>query len=139
MPQIPPETPHVEVADAAGVEQRGVRGVVGVARVAALDDQVARPEHLGERAHGVAGGLARRDHDPDDPRCGERGREVGERGDVADLGPRVVADDLVARGPHPVAHVATHPAEPDESELHVKRSCVWGGQPGSRTGISRWR
>ena len=32
------------------VEQRGVRAVVGVARVAAVDDQVARLEHLGQLA-----------------------------------------------------------------------------------------
>jgi len=110
----------VHVPDALGVEQFGVARVVGVAGVAALDNQVALGQDVGQPADRAAGDLAGRDHHPDHPGRGEHIGEIGQRGHVTDLGTRVVADHLVARGTQPVAHVAAHAAEPDESELHFR-------------------
>jgi hypothetical protein len=85
----------VEVADPLLREQRGVGGVVGVAGVAAVDDQVARLEHVGERPDRAARDLAGGHHHPHHARSSERRRQRVERVDVTDIGPRVVPDHLV--------------------------------------------
>ncbi|NWJ69594.1 decarboxylating 6-phosphogluconate dehydrogenase [Pseudonocardia sp. ICBG1122] len=159
----------VDVADAVRVEQRGVGLVVGVAGVAAVDDQVTGLQRGRQRGDGVPGRLAGGHHDPHDARRGQRTRELRERGHVTDLRAGVVADHLVPGGPQPLPHVAAHAAESDHADLHgsgplrVRAAGMpaghrWpssitprtslpsrrdarpaGGQPGSRTGISRCR
>jgi hypothetical protein len=54
----------------------------------------------------------------DDARRFELGHHVRQRLRVADLRVAVVADHLVTGTAHPLAHVETHLAEADESELH---------------------
>ena len=68
---------------------------------------------------------------------------------VADLRVAVEADDRVPGGAQPLAHVAAHAPEPDQSHLHgvapSEGERVWrrvptrsgAGQPESRTGMSR--
>ncbi len=45
-------------------------------------------------------------------------------GDVADVLVGVVADDGVPGPAQPLAHVATHPTQADESDLHAGASAV---------------
>ena len=61
----------VDEADALVREELGVGLVVGPARVAAVDDDVALRQQPLERLHGLPGRLARRDHHPDRPRGGQ--------------------------------------------------------------------
>ena len=70
---------------------------------------------LGDRG---LGRLPGRDHHPHDARRGERGDQVGQRGDLGGGAERVVADDLVALRPQPLDHVAAHLPEADHAELH---------------------
>jgi hypothetical protein len=92
--------------------------VVGPRAVPAVDDHVALLEELAELLDGVAGGLAVRHHHPHDPRSVQLLDHVRERARVGQLLVAVVPDDLVARAAQPLAHVAAHLAQPDQSQLH---------------------
>ena len=122
-------------------------------------------EQLAQLLDGVAGGLAVRHHHPDDARGVQPLHQVGEGAGVGDLLVAVVPDHLVPRAPQPLAHVAAHLAQPDQSQLHPcssvssRSSCVGlsrrlrraaagaarerrpgtGAQEAKRTGISTYR
>jgi hypothetical protein len=96
------------------------RLVLGPAGVPAVDDDVALVEQLAQLLHHRVDRL-HRDHHPDRPRpLGQLRDELGEVLGVGDLLVGVVTDDGVAGAAQPLAHVATHPAESDEAELHQR-------------------
>ncbi len=121
----------VDEPDAVLGQQLGVHQVVGPAGVAAVDHHVTLVEQLGERADRLPGRLAGGHHHPDHLRGGQARDERLEAVDVTHLGVEVEPDDVVAGAAQPLAHVATHLAEADESELHV---CV---PPGGVLGRQR--
>src|SRR5690606_15494025 len=108
----------VDVPDLLLGQHRGVDLVVGPARVAAVDDDVAGGEQFGQLVDRVVGGTSRRHHHPDD-----FGGAVGpqrldhrlDRVDVAHLWVAVEAHHGVPCATDPLAHVATHLAQADES------------------------
>ena len=109
----------VDVADLLLAEQLGVLEVVGEAGVAAVDDEVTGLEQVGELGDGLARRVTGGHHDPHDA-GGLEGLDQGrQRAHVGDVGVAVEADHLVARAAQPLAHVAAHLAETDETELHV--------------------
>ena len=73
----------VHEVDALRRELLGVLEVLGEARVAAVDDEVALLEERLEVGDDGVGDRAGRNHDPDDARGGQGCDEVGERGDIA--------------------------------------------------------
>jgi hypothetical protein len=120
---LPPPDPagdaDIEVSDAVLAQPRGARDVVGEPGVAAVDDDVALGEQPGQLVDDLPGHLGRHHH-PDHPGRGELVRQFGEAGRVGGLRVAGEADDLVPGGAQPLAHVAAHPAEADETELHVR-------------------
>jgi hypothetical protein len=93
--------------------------VVGVPRVAAVDEDVTRLQQLAQLADGRAGRLAGRDHHPDDARLRQLLDELLQAGHVPGRGlVAVVADHRVAAAAQPLGHVATHLAESDQTDLH---------------------
>jgi hypothetical protein len=93
--------------------------VVGVARVAAVDEDVTVLQQRAEVADGGPGRLAGRDHHPDHPRLAQLADQRLEAVHVP--GGRlaaVEADHRVATAAEPLGHVATHLAEPDQTDLH---------------------
>jgi hypothetical protein len=109
----------VEVADALGLEQLLVLEVLGELAVATVDDEVALVEQLGELGDGVPGRCTVRHHHPDHARSVELVHHVREGRRVGDRLVAVVPDDLVAGAADPLAHVATHLAQTDQTQLHV--------------------
>jgi hypothetical protein len=100
----------------------GTRLVLGPAGVAAVDDDVAVLEQLAQLIDHRLNGL-HRDHHPDRSRpLGQLCDQVGEVLGIGDVLVGVIADDGVTGAAQPLAHVATHPAESDEPELHQLRS-----------------
>jgi hypothetical protein len=91
--------------------------VLGEARVAAVDHEVARGEHAGQLVDDRLRDRAGRHHHPHDPWGGKRLGERREGGHVGDLLVGVVARDLESCLAHPRTHVVAHPAEADESEV----------------------
>jgi len=109
-------------------DQRGPANVVLVVGVAAVDDDVIRPEPLGEVGDDLLRRRPGRHHDPDRARRREsldelvqRGRTarslVGELTDGAEV--RRVGDDLVTTAHEAARHVAPHAAQPDRADLHA--------------------
>ena len=100
-----------------------LRLVVGPAGVAAVDDDVALAEQLAERRRrsarvgSPAGTITQTTLG-----AGSCSTMLLEAVDVADVRVAVVADDGVPGAAQPLAHVAAHLAEPDESELHAVAS-----------------
>ena len=94
--------------------------VVGVAGVAAVDDDVAGLEQAAELARrSPVVGSPDGHHHPDHARLRQLLDQLLEGGDVARR--RLVAveaDDRVAAAAQPLGHVAAHLAEPDETDLH---------------------
>ena len=113
----------VDVVDAGGLQALGAVDVVAVVRVAAVDDDVARREHLreiGDRRVDEGGGH----HDPHRSRLGELRHEVFEAvaTDRAFAGQPLhrirahVVDDALVSGLHqPPHHVGAHAAETDHA------------------------
>ena len=96
---------------------------VAEVRVAAVDDDVARPRAAARsvwKAFSV--GVARRDHQPHDARLGELRRELDQRVRRALRVRARVRLDGVAVLAQPLRHVRAHPAEADHSEIHVMSS-----------------
>ena len=93
--------------------------VVGVARVAAVDNHVTLVEYLGQRGHGVAGGATGRNHDPHHARRLQASDQGLEGLDVGHLGVAVEAHHVMARAAQPLAHIAAHLPQTDQAELHV--------------------
>ena len=101
------------------LEHRRVHLVVGVARVAAVDHDVAGLQQRAEVADGGPGRLPGGHHDPDHPRLAELLDQLLEAGHVPRGGlVAVVPDDRVTGAAQPLGHVAAHLAEPDETDLH---------------------
>ena len=92
--------------------------VVGPAGVSAVDDEVAVAEQRLELGDGLPGRVAGRNHHPDDLGRRERGDQVLQAVDVAHVGVAVEADDRVTAAAQPLAHVAAHLAQADESDVH---------------------
>lgn len=111
----------VDVADVVFGEQGCVHLVVGEPGVAAVDDHVAGGEEPGELLDHLAGGRAGGHHHPHRPRCGKGLDEGLEAADVADIGIRIVADDVVPLLTQTFAHVRSHPTEPYHTEFHRHR------------------
>ena len=126
------EAPHaaarsdVDVVDAVLRELGGVADVLDVVRVAAVDDRVARLEHLGERRDRLRRDVAGGHHHPYRARLLELRCEVLERGRAGravglerlhGVGGDVVADAGVTVLHEPADDAGAHPAEPDHSEL----------------------
>ena len=139
-PQTPPDTPASMKAIPLSRQQLRVWSILGVARVTAVDHQVTRTEHLGQRRDGLVGHRARTAPSPTRPaalRARRRGRAAIATSVTS--GPRVVSDDFVAALAQPLAHVEAHLAQADQTQLHVAPSfvAIRAGQPGRRTGINR--
>jgi hypothetical protein len=113
----PAGDPGVDVPDAVLVELLRPRQVVAEPRVPAVDDDVAGGEDLDEPVDSGLGVLGRHHH-PDGPGSGQLLRQLRQTGDVADPGVPVEADHLMPGGAQPLAHVAAHPAEAYQAELH---------------------
>ena len=116
----------VDVVDALGSERGGARDVVGVPRIAAVDDRVARFEQRCQLVDDQTG-HARGHHQPDRPRRVElrdqllQGRRPGcSLGDErVDRRLPVVVDDAFDAGTHAAANeVRSHAAQADHAELH---------------------
>ena len=112
----------VDEADPTLGQHDRVDLVVGVLRVAAVDDEVALAEEVGHLSDGLAGRLAGRDHHPDDlgpaVRAGQLLDHLGQAPHVGQVRVEVEADDGDAGVAHPGAHVAAHLPEPDETDVH---------------------
>ncbi len=139
----------VDEADALLGQLLAVAHVVGVARVAAVDDHVARLQQLGQRVDRVEGRRTGRDHHPHGPRRRQLVDQRLERVHLpAAVGRAVVADHLVAAAAQPFGHVAAHLAQADHAQRahacppvvgsgHRVRPALPADHPDSRTGISR--
>jgi hypothetical protein len=123
---MPPDTPQSTKPMPFGASSAAWPLVVGVARVAAVDDDVALVEQLGQGVDRVVGRLAGRDHHPHDA---GRLEALDQRREAVDLaravGRAVVADDRVPAAAQALRHVAAHAAQPD----HAQRC---HGSPSSR-------
>ena len=143
----------VDVADLLLGEQLGVGDVVGPARVAAVDDHVALAEQVGELLDRRRGSGRRRAPSPTRPwgSAAPRRAPASESTSLTS-GLRSSPTTVSPARRMPLAHVAAHLAEPDESDVHVaslavrSRRGVRGSwpvsasdvrQPSRRRGISR--
>ena len=124
--QTPDAARHtgIDERDALVAQQLCVWSVFGVARVSAVDDQVARTEFVGKCRDGLVGDASGRHHHPHHPRCGECFGERRECRHIGDLRPRVVPDHLMSALTQAFPHVETHFAQADETQLHVCASFV---------------
>ena len=110
----------VEEADAGLGQHVGVRLVVLVVRVAAVDDDVAGGQQPGElvdrRASVIApdGTITQTTRSP----AGSASTSASSDGDVGDVRVPVVAGDLDARGADAAAHVRAHLAQTDQTDVH---------------------
>ncbi len=109
--------PGVHEADPPGLELGGVPLVVGVARVAAVHDDVAGAEQAAEQVDGLVRRGTGGHHHPDHARRRQRGDQRLQAVDIADPRVAVVADDGVPAPAQPLGHVAAHAADPDHPEL----------------------
>ena len=137
--------PGVDVVDALLRSHRGVRLVVGVAGVAAVDDDVAGASSSPSRSATVAlvgspdGTITQTARGADKAR---RPVPPSEFDGPCRLRIPVEPDHLVAGAAQPLGHVAAHLAQPDEPDLHDKSLQVHldeTNRPGScsvRTGRS---
>ena len=120
----------VDVVDSPRCQRVRAGDVVGIVRVAAVDDGVARCKMCAEVVdHGT--GHAGGNHQPHGARWRQLRDEVGNRartdgprrGEGIDGGCAVVVHDALVAGMHAAAHeVRAHAAESDHPELHVN-SC----------------
>ena len=106
------------------VEVLGVTDVVDLR--SHVEHEVTGLEDVGELAHGLAGDVPGRDHDPQRAGRRQRLRERLQRGHVGDLGAGVVADHLMAGVADPLAHVRAHLAQTDQTQLHVRGTLPCG-------------
>ncbi len=116
----------VDVVDSLRLQCGGAANVVAVVRVAAVDDDVPRLEHLGELiddAAGEAGG----DHQPHHARALQGTGEIGQTrrarcafGDEGGHGILIdVVDDAVVAIAHQPSHdVRAHPSQSHHRQLH---------------------
>ena len=109
----------VDEADPLGGELLRVCDVVGELGVAAVDDDVALGEEAGQLGDRLVRGSTGRNHDPHDAGGRQLGHHRLEALDVTEAGGPVVSHDGVTCAANPLAHVATHLAQADESEVHV--------------------
>ena len=125
--QAPDAAGHARVdeVDAALGEHRRPPHRVGVAGIAAIDDQVAGLEARGQLGDLVLGRVAGREHEPDRARRRQQGDDLVDRerrhgalgGDGEDLvGRPVVGDDRVPGTDQAAGHATAHPAEPDHRQ-----------------------
>ena len=126
----------VDEADALGGQLLGVLLVVRPAGVAAVHDDVAGRQQLGQLVDGGLGRGTGRDHHPHHARALEPAHQLLEAVDIGEVRVAVVSDDGVACAADALAHVAAHLAEADETELHqmflmrvVSAAFVPGSEP----------
>jgi hypothetical protein len=108
----------VDEADALGRQLLRVLLVVRPAGVAAVHDDVTRLEQLGELVDRGLGRSARRNHHPHHTGAAELVHKLPQAVDIGEVRVAVVSEDGVTRAANPLAHVAAHLAEADETELH---------------------
>ncbi len=116
---------------ALGLERLGAPNVVDIVGVAAVNDDVARLEAARQIVHGLldhGGG----NHHPRNPRLGEFGGKVVERGCAGRalggqlryrLGANVEDHALMPAAQQTPHHVGAHPAQSDHSYLHLSAPC----------------
>ena len=111
--------------------------VLGEARVAAVDHQVAGLQLLAQFGDDRVGDIAGRDHHPDQARNRHGRNELVDGGHIGHVGVAVVARDLNAALAQPFAHVETHFAKADQSDVHGVSSFLrWCG--GGLRGAPNW-
>src|SRR5262249_52982566 len=108
----------VQVPDAMLSQPLAADRVVVEPRVATVDHDIPGRQHGTQLVDGGVGDLRGHHHPHGARRCELVGQLMHAR-DVGDGGIAVVADDLVPGTAHAYAHVAAHPAETDETELHL--------------------
>src|SRR3954471_10773886 len=108
----------VDEADALGGQLPGVLLVVRPAGVPAVHHHVTGLQELGQLVDGRLGRRAGRDHHPHDPRALQRVHKLLQAVDIGEVRVAVVSDHGEACAADPLAHVAAHLAEADETELH---------------------
>ena len=97
-------------------------------RVAAVDHEIAWLKFVAEFADDGVRDVTRRDHHPDQAGRGNGGDEFIHGGHVGHVRIAVKARDLHASLAQPFAHVETHFAKADQSDVHGGNSFLrWGG------------
>ena len=124
--------PAVQVVDTAGLELLRAADVVGVVRVAAVDDRVPRLELVGEVLEDGLRDAPGREHEPHRTRRVESRDELvhrldsgaalrDERGDGRWIA--VVADRAMPVSQQAARDVPSHPSEPDDAQLQRCVGC----------------
>src|SRR5262245_29406984 len=121
----------VDETDAVLAELLGMQEVVSPARVAAIDNNIASGQILGECRDGLVGRVTGRNHHPDDAWGSKPLGHLVEPHDIADVRIAVVTDDRVPTAAQALPHVATHAAESDQPDFHRSP------HPERRTGMIR--
>src|SRR5262249_46629777 len=117
-PPDPAGDPTVDKVNPGLAEHLRVLLIVGVARIATVDDQVAGLEQAHELGDLLPDRRTGGDHEPHGSRRGQPLDEFGHAGHVAALWMVVVADHVVSRTAQPFCHVAAHFAQTDHADLH---------------------
>ena len=113
---------RVEETDAVLAQHRTPADAVLVVAVAAIDQDVTGREERDQGVDRLVGRGARRHHHPDYAGLGEAGCKISQRGDFADIGVGVEAENCVAAAAQPFSEPRTHAPKAHHADRHRARA-----------------